>query len=123
MAWANRSPWSRGRFCRPGRAKVTPGKGGYAGQPGKVFAKVLEELWTEVSPTGAYSNPTRIIEDNRIPAMGKDDSVYAFAAPDTIEATVNVRLVYRRAFKTLANQKGWDIPDVLMAQQRIRASR
>ncbi len=100
-----------------------PGKGGYAGQPGKVFAKVLEELWTEVSPTGAYWNPTRIIEDNRIPAMGKDDSVYAFAAPDTIEATVNVRLVYRRAFKTLANQKGWDIPDVLMAQQRIRASR
>jgi len=98
-------------------------KGNYAGQPGKVFAKVLEELWTEVSPTAAYWNPTRILEDNRIPAMGKDDSVYVFTASDTGGVNVNVSLLYRRAFKTLADQKGWNVPDVLMAQQRITVSR
>jgi hypothetical protein len=34
-----------------------PDEGYYAGLPGKGFAKILQELWTEVSPTGAYWNP------------------------------------------------------------------
>lgn len=41
----------------------------YAGLPGKAFAKVLEELWTEVSPSGAYWNPTRVLSDNRLAAL------------------------------------------------------
>jgi hypothetical protein len=49
-------------------------KGYYAGLPGKAYAKILEELWTEISPSGAYWNPTRLISDNRIPAMGSDVS-------------------------------------------------
>jgi len=37
-----------------------PEQGYYAGLLSKGFAKVLEELWSEVSPMGAYWNPTRV---------------------------------------------------------------
>lgn len=93
-----------------------PTQGYYAGLPGKAFAKVLEELWTEVSPTGAYWNPTRVLDDNRLAAFVTDTSVYTFAAPTGGEATVKVTLLFRRAFKELIDQKGWDVPDIVMEQ-------
>ncbi|MBI2874252.1 MAG: carboxypeptidase regulatory-like domain-containing protein [Firmicutes bacterium] len=97
-----------------------PARGHYAGLPGTAYAKILEELWTEVSPSGAYWNPTRIAVDNRIPAMGSDTSVYSFAAPaeaGTGTGTIRVEatLLFRRAFIQLAEQKGWEIPDIVMA--------
>ena len=49
---------------------LPPWAGSYRGVPGKVYAKVLEELWTEISPSGAYWNQTRILSDNRLPAAG-----------------------------------------------------
>jgi len=93
-----------------------PTQGYYAGLPGKAFAKVLEELWTEVSPTGAYWNPTRVLDDNRLAAFVTDTSVYTFAAPTEGEVTVKVTLLFRRAFKQLMDQKGWDVPDIVMEQ-------
>ncbi len=36
-----------------------PADGYYAGLPGSIYAKILMELWTETTPTGAYWNPTR----------------------------------------------------------------
>lgn len=99
-----------------------PSQGYYAGLPGKAFAKVLEELWTEVSPTGAYWNPTRVLSDNRIPAMATDTSLYTFAAPETGTAYVEVTLLFRRAFIELMDQKGWDAPDIVMAQQSIEVT-
>lgn len=56
-----------------------PNLGYYAGLPGKGFAKILSELWTELEPTGAYWNPTQIISDNRIPAFQTDISTYTFS--------------------------------------------
>jgi hypothetical protein len=91
----------------------------YAGQPGRGYAKVLEELWTEVSPTAAYWNPTVVREDTRIPAFGQDVSEYEFVAPFKEAAKVTAQLVFRRAFRTLATQKSWDTGDILM----IRATR
>jgi hypothetical protein len=96
-----------------------PGKGYYAGLPGKAFAKVLEELWTGVAPTGAYWNPTRVLSDNRLAAFATDTSAYTFAAPAQGEAVVEVTLLFRRAFKALMDQKGWDTPDVVMERQRL----
>lgn len=96
-----------------------PEKGYYAGLPGKAFAKVLMELWTELSPSGAYWNPTRIVSDNRIPAFGRDVSMYTFAVPGEARASVSVRLVFRRAFKELMDQKGWDAPDIIMAERTL----
>ncbi len=94
-----------------------PADGYYAGLPGKGFAKILQELWTEVSPTGAYWNLTQIVSDNRLAPFQPDVSVYTFALPNKGEAEVTVTLLYRRAFRLLADQKGWDITDIVMAQQ------
>ncbi len=88
--------------------------GDLAGQPGVYFAKVLEQLWTEVSPTGAYWTQTRLIEDTRLPARETDLSTYVFVLPESREITVEVQLIFRRAFYELIQQKGWDVPDILM---------
>lgn len=97
-----------------------PGHGYYAGLPGKGYAKILEELWTEISPSGAYWNPTRLLSDNRIPALGADNSVFIFTPPESGEATIEIILFFRRAFKELMDQKGWDVPDIVMERQIIR---
>jgi hypothetical protein len=87
----------------------------YAGKPGRGYAKILEELWTEVSPTAAYWNPTILREDTRIPALGRDLSEYAFRAPaGGGPVTIEAQLIFRRSFKTLLRQKDWDTPDILM---------
>jgi hypothetical protein len=97
-----------------------PVQGYYAGLPGKGFAKVLEELWTGISPTGAYWNPTRTLSDNRLAAFATDSSTYTFDAQTESEVNVEVVLLFRRAFKELMDQKGWDIPDIVM--ERIKVS-
>jgi hypothetical protein len=98
-----------------------PSNGYYAGLPGTAYAKVLEELWTEVSPTGAYWNPTRVVSDNRIAAHASDTTTYSFAVPgDAGNVEVRVRLLFRRAFIELAQQKGWGLEDAPMAEQTLQ---
>lgn len=96
-----------------------PAKGYYGGKPGKAYAKVLMELWTEVSPTGAYWNHTRVISDNRIAALASDKSTFTFTAPAEGASSVKAKLLFRRAFKTLMDQKGWDNPDIVMAEKNL----
>lgn len=92
-------------------------QGYYAGLPGEAYAKLLEALWTEVSPTGAYWNPTRVISDNRIAALETATSTYTFSAPQSGSVLIEVRLLYRRAFIELMDWKGWDIPDIELDSQ------
>ena len=96
-----------------------PDKGHYASLPGKGFAKVLQELWTEMSPSGAYWNPTRILSDNRIAAFATDTSAYVFETPGEGEVNIEVKLLFRRAFMKLMEQKGWDVPDIVMAHRHL----
>jgi len=96
-----------------------PDQGRYAGLPGKVFAKVLEETWTGVTPSAAYWNRTRVVTDNRIPALASDTSRYTFEASGTGMLTVDVTLLFRRAFIDLMQQKGWRSPDIVMANQTL----
>jgi hypothetical protein len=96
-----------------------PAQGYYAGLPGTAFAKVLQELWTEVSPTGSYWNPTRIVSDNRIAAFETTSSDYTFSAPMDGEVQVEVTLLFRRAFLQIMDWKDWDVPDIIMAHQSI----
>lgn len=96
-----------------------PDEGYYAGVPGKGFAKILEERWTGVSPTGAYWNPTRIVSDNRLAALSTDSSRYVFAAPETGAIRVEVTLLFRRAFIELMDQKGWNVPDITMTRRSL----
>jgi len=98
-----------------------PGEGYYAGLPGKTYAKVLTELWTEVSPTGAYWNPTRLESDNRLAAFETDEQSFKFTAPEGT-GWIEVKLFFRRAYKSLMDQKGWDDPDILMEQVILELS-
>ena len=96
-----------------------PEEGYNAGLPGKAYAKVLTEFWTEISPSGAYWNPTYIESDNRLAAFETDRTLYQFASPEKGEILVQVSLYYRRSFKEISDQKGWDIPDILMEDYQI----
>ncbi len=93
---------------------LPPWAGDYAGLPGKGFAKVLEELWTEVSPSGAYWQATRVLSDNRLAACATDASRYTFVAPPAEGSVIEVKLLFRRAFYTLMEQKGWKDADIVM---------
>jgi hypothetical protein len=92
-------------------------QGRYAGLPGKGIAKILEELWSGRRPSGAYWNPTRILSDNRIAAGATDVSDYVFADPGEGPVQIRVRLLYRRAYIKLMEQKAWETPDILMAER------
>lgn len=94
-----------------------PELGYYAGLPGRGYAKILSELWTETEPAATYWNPTRTVSDNRIAAFETDASSYVFAAPTNGKAAVRVTLLFRRAFKEVMDQKGWDVPDILMEEE------
>jgi hypothetical protein len=99
-----------------------PADGYYAGLPGKAYAKILQELWTEVAPTGAYWNPTRVLSDNRLAAFETDRSVYRFGVEGEGPFTVAVRLLFRRAFIQLADWKGWQDADILMESETLTLS-
>ena len=88
-------------------------------QPGIYFAKILERLWTEENPTGAYWAQTRLIEDARLPALETRDARFIFNASDDGEIDIEATLIFRRAFYDLMQQKGWDTPDILMEQNYL----
>jgi hypothetical protein len=91
-----------------------PADGDYAGLPGKVFVKLLEEVWTGVSPTAAYWNPTRVVMDTRLAPFQSDVGEFQFAAPDAGEVRIVAVLLYRRAYKKLMDLKGWNEPDIVL---------
>jgi hypothetical protein len=93
--------------------------GDYAGQAGRYYAKILEDEWTGETPTGAYWRDIRLVEDTRLAAFATEVSQYAFAAPTEGTITVKARLIFRRAFQELMEQKGWDDPDILMEEETI----
>lgn len=93
--------------------------GDLAGLPGTYFAKILEQRWTGVMPTGAYWTPTRLVEDTRLPARTTHTSHYSFAVSASETITIEAQLLFRRAPYKLIQQKGWDTPDILMEQVTI----
>src|SRR5690606_41936059 len=71
-----------------------------------------------------HSFPTRRSSDlTRLPALKRDYSMYTFPLEESEAATIEVRLLYRRAYQQLAEWKGWDDPDILMAQQTLQVDR
>jgi hypothetical protein len=94
--------------------------GNYGEMPGKTFAKVLRDDWTGEYPTGAYWRPVTLVEDSRLAALATDTTHYTFEAPEGESITVRVRLIFRRAFEQLMQQKGWNDPDILMEEETIQ---
>jgi len=99
-----------------------PADGYYAGLPGKVYAKILEEIWTRVSPTAAYWNPTRILMDTRLGAHESDVGEFLFSAPNSGSVRIEAVLLYRRAYKKLMDLKGWSDPDIVMESATVSVS-
>ena len=99
-----------------------PADGRYAGLPGKVFVKLLEEIWTGVSPTAAYWNPTRVVMDTRLGAFESDIGEFLFMAPDSGDVRIEAVLLYRRAYKELMDLKGWIEPDIVMESAAVSIS-
>ena len=101
--------------------------GDFAGQPGRFYAKVLEEIPTSYPdrPSRPVRIPapqwvqTRIRSDTRIPALATEHSVYEFSKPVKGAVKVVARIVYRRAYSCFATLKGWDIPDVPVTSRVI----
>jgi hypothetical protein len=92
--------------------------GHYANLPGKAFAKLLKEMWTDVVPAFSYWRHTTLHSDNRLAALASDHSRYVFQSPGgPVEVTVT--LIYRRAFIEMMEQKKWNSPDIVMAQKKI----
>jgi hypothetical protein len=96
-----------------------PARGYYAGLPGKTYAKLLSEMWTNVFPTGAYWNQTNLVSDNRIAAFATDTASFSFVPPESGDAALTVTLLYRRAYIKLMDWKKWDVPDIVMAQKSM----
>jgi hypothetical protein len=96
--------------------------GCYAGLPGKVFVKLLEEIKTGVSPTAAYWNPTRVVMDTRLGAFESDVGEFLFAAPESGDVRIEAVLFYRRAYKNLMDLKGWNEPDIVMESAEVSIS-
>ncbi len=112
---------SKGEVLALHQGPVNPAySGDYGGLPGKTFAKVLRDEWTGETPSGAYWRPVTIVEDTRLPALATDTTHYTFSAPAGETITVNVRLIFRRAFYDLMKQKGWNDPDILMEHETIQ---
>ena len=91
--------------------------GNFAGQPGQYYAKILEDEWTGEIPTAAFWRDIRLVEDTRLPALATDTSQYVFAGPVQGPVTVKTQLVFRRAFQAVMEQKGWNDPDIVVAEE------
>ncbi|MCA9755606.1 MAG: T9SS type A sorting domain-containing protein [Candidatus Eisenbacteria bacterium] len=84
-----------------------PALGYFAGEPGKLFAKVNRDSVSGASPT-FFTEATEIVFDTRIPALAADTSDFVFAtfSPDE-PIRIRARLVYRRAWRAVVDAKGW----------------
>ena len=96
-------------------AGITP----FAGKPGKAYAKLLKERWTNEFPTVAYWNDFDIVSDNRLAAFSRDTSRYEFKGTEKGKTRITVSLYYRRAYYQLMEWKQWTDRDILMAQKEI----
>lgn len=94
-------------------------EGDFAGMAGRGFAKVLEG---RINGTGPVLRPVPFIDaeavhsDTTIPAGETDVGRYSFAMPAGAQAgdvlTVRARVIYRRAWRSIAVTKNWVVnPD------------
>jgi hypothetical protein len=94
--------------------------GAQAGHPGKAFAKVLRDAASGAAPVVSYWKQTSIVSDNRLPASGRDTSLYTFTAPASGGVVmVRAELRFRRLFQQEQEARGWDMPDVVMEEAEV----
>lgn len=116
---------NEGKIPNWGGIGIEPnGMKNYGGKPGKIFANLLVEEDTNISPTAAYWNPTKLAQvdsenkitsDTRLWPDQADESTYYFSIPTEGDVIISVKLIYRYAFIDLAYNKGWVRPDIVVA--------
>lgn len=103
----------------------------YGGLPGEIFANLLVEEATNLSPGMAYWNETKFASansDTRLRPLVPDPSFYSFAMPDAGDVKINVKLMYRFAFFDLMVWQEWlDQPrferaDILVSEWECEGS-
>jgi hypothetical protein len=86
----------------------------FADLPGKGFARILKDF-QGISPAPQW-RLTFVASDTRIPADRTDSSSYDFILPDGIKkAILDVKLIYRKSFKDLSDEKKWNLKDYIVA--------
>lgn len=109
--------------------------GDHAGKPGKGFAKVTEG---RINGTGPVVRPTLFIDaealfsNTLIPSSTTDTTTVTFALPPGAQPgwliDVDVKLLYRRAWRALAVTKGWTVTpqggpvEIQIAQQQFQVT-
>jgi hypothetical protein len=92
--------------------------GDQAGRPGIAYAKILRDVATDEFPVVNYWKQTLIESDNRLAALATDRSDYRFAGSPA-RVTVHAVVLFRRLFQDLAQEKGWDMPDIVMEEAEV----
>ena len=63
----------------------------------------------------SYWKQTLIQSDNRLAAFEADTTTYDFLTPERGgDVEVEASLIFRRAFKSLAEVKGWEMEDIVV---------
>jgi len=67
------------------------------------------------APVASYWKQVLIQSDNRLAAFEADTTTCDFLVPEGGgEIEVEATLIFRRAFKPLAEAKGWELEDIVM---------
>ncbi len=91
-------------------------EGNYAGLPGAVFARVLQD--DEGNMNVPFWRATRIAFDTRIRPKTTRTLTFQFEIRDPEdEPTAEARLVYRPVIRPLAEKKKWPVKDILIASR------
>lgn len=93
-----------------------------AGTPGFGLCKV--NVAADGSPDVPFWRATDILWDNRLAPDESQSSEHRFRLPEDVAGTVTVsaRLVYRRTFVGLADERGWAMDDVPAGEARATLS-
>ncbi|HSQ83114.1 MAG TPA: hypothetical protein VLM43_00195, partial [Desulfobacterales bacterium] len=94
-----------------GKGKVDAGN--YAGLPGAVFARVLQDDIGNLNVP--FWRATSVASDTRIRPKTTVTLSYEFALKDPEdEPTVEAKLIYRPVMRPLAKSKKWTVDDILI---------
>ncbi len=83
-----------------------PREGYFAGLPGKLYAVVHENA--EGDAPVLFTEATRVRRDERIAALATDVTRYAFRLRASGQVQIRARAIYRRAFRSIADDKAWE---------------
>ena len=96
----------------------------WAGLPGKMYAKVyrskvIPKLGRPMMGVGGFAAVAEVF-NTLLQYKKPDHAQFAFKVPDGVkQVKVKARLIYRWAYKPLADRKGWKMPDLPMTEKEI----